>query len=177
MCSSLSIPERGSWSRPRNTRHRLSTTRIYVARSFESDIGGAIKHRARVATRTSCICGIHTLIPCTVSRKLITRFCHKPSIRGWNSKYPTYGHPRPTLSALSLLCVRSFIRCITIIALVYTTNDGHGEHREALSDEALLSASTRHVRNELVVATNYALVGHGCIVQFTWSQANRYLGE
>lgn len=170
----LSIAERDSWSRSRNTRHRLSTTRIYVACPFEGDIGGRNKtpytryHPGFLHLRCSPI-------PRAVGRKVITRLCHKPSITEDGTARATFRQPRLTLSALSLLCVRSFIRCITIITLIYTADKSHGEHREALSDEALLSAFPRHVGNEPVVATNCAYVDRGCSVQFTESRADRYL--
>lgn len=105
---------------------------------------------------------------------MITRLCDKPSITENGTTRTTFRQPRLTLSALSLLCVRSFIRCITIITLIYTADKSHGEHREVLLDEVLLSALAEHVGNEPVVATNYANVDHGRIVRFTESETGHY---
>lgn len=118
VASTIYPTNRTTRSEAQRTRSRSPKMRIYLPLESVYRVYTAIKSR----TPISCICGC---VQITDIRKrdnaIVSRAIDYN--QGWDGNVRraiTFRQPRLTLSALSLLCVRSFIRCITIITLIYT---------------------------------------------------------
>ena len=146
------------------------------------------------AQRLECDIGLRNKISCTLLRQLPTFAvpCFRvPPERtksdntivsqaidyGTEQAATTPRQPRLTLSTLSLLCVRFFIRCITIITVIYTADkrDRDAIERQCRTWPYCQFWLDMFVTSRLLLQTVTTPWIHRCAEQFIESEADRYL--